>query len=162
MAAGTVPTAYPKRGAGLIGVHGAAPDERPVHVNVVENRGAEEVRARVCALVEDDNDPADDVCGHNWRERRQEPSGVPAESEPVDVDIRYDGLWRVTAEEVHVSVGGHHIETGCPRTTMRSDWGGNVETALPDVIPEFGKRDALNVDKLGGRRGKIVGRTGLD
>src|SRR2546425_12807865 len=160
----------------LAGVSRAVPDERPVHVDVVEDRSAEDVRAaeRILRLVEDDLDPLDrardrderKVCwtgggGHRGdavRDKRR----PPAEPDPSVSGEFGIGRRRAAAEEEEPG-RGEDVEPRRTRATMRSKYTGvRARAVLPDVVTELGERDALHVVELGARRGEIGdGRAGL-
>src|SRR2546425_1149919 len=100
------PPNTPRRRMGLVRVNRAVPDERHVHVDVVEDCGTEVVGAAggIRSLVEHDHDPANHIARHDRRERRRKLRGAPAQSDPSTAKRRHDGGWRVTPDEVNVSV----------------------------------------------------------
>src|SRR5207247_11351146 len=156
----------------LAGVGRPVPDARAVHVDVVEDRGAEDVRAaeRILRLVEDDLDPLDRARDRDERkvgwtgdggcrgdtegEKRRRATRAPP-AEPYPPVSENFGVRRTRAAPKEEKPGrGQDVEPRRARAAMRSKYAGvRARAVLPDVVRELGERDVLHVMEIGDGRG---------
>src|SRR5438445_10369196 len=130
----------------IVGRIFAATDERPVYVDVVEDREPEVVGCGVLTLVEDDRDAPHGQPGDVHESaacvERVEDAGTPAKADPPDAPVRHDGRWRVAADEVGRAILGCDVEAGSARATVGSSriirrGCGHRQPGLAKVVPQL-------------------------
>src|SRR5438105_7204305 len=129
----------------IVGRIFAATDERPVYVDVVEDREPEVVGCGVLTLVVDDRDAPHGQPGdvHEYAAcvERVEDAGTPTQAHPADTCVRDHRRRRVAADEVRRAVLCRHVEPGSTRAAVRSARIVRSHAWLAKVVPELGEDD---------------------
>jgi hypothetical protein len=124
------PLGSPARLQSVARVVGAAADQRAVHVDIVQNRGAKEIGSGILAFVKDDLDAGD---GFARRDRREGRCRVPPQPEPAVADLLRYRRWGSAADKMKHIIGGGNVEARRAGAAMGTARVAEIER-LADVV----------------------------